>query len=130
VSIPAARASNRRFRIRDSLIDPLFGVTGRKARACGDLLDEIGPILRVLAAPPLTPFWLDDVIRMRPASARSEFMSTFADASHLMITSSASQNEIALSVGFSDQAHLSRLFRQAFGQSPSRWRRNFKSRRG
>jgi AraC family transcriptional regulator len=45
-------------------------------------------------------------------------------ACHLMITSSASLTEIALSVGFSDQSHLCRLFRQAFGQSPSSWRRD------
>jgi AraC family transcriptional regulator len=51
-------------------------------------------------------------------------------ACHLMITSSASLSEIALSVGFSDQAHLSRLFRQALGQSPSSWRRDHESRRG
>ena len=51
-------------------------------------------------------------------------------ACHLMITSSSSLSEIALSVGFSDQAHLCRLFRLAFGQSPSRWRRDFEKRRG
>ena len=44
-------------------------------------------------------------------------------ACHLMITSAAPLCEIALSAGFSDQAHLSRLFRQAFGQSPASWRR-------
>jgi AraC family transcriptional regulator len=44
-------------------------------------------------------------------------------ACHLMLTSSASLSEIALSVGFSDQAHLCKLFRRAFGQSPSKWRR-------
>jgi AraC family transcriptional regulator len=51
-------------------------------------------------------------------------------ACHLMITSSASLSEIALSVGFSDQSHLGRLFRQAFGQSPFRWRHDLESRRG
>jgi AraC family transcriptional regulator len=44
-------------------------------------------------------------------------------ACHLMITSAASLSEIALRVGFSDQAHLCRLFRQAFGRSPASWRR-------
>ena len=44
-------------------------------------------------------------------------------ACHLMMTTSESLSEIALSVGFSDQAHLCRLFRQAFGQSPAGWRR-------
>ena len=44
-------------------------------------------------------------------------------ACHLMMTSAAPLSEIALSVGFSDQAHLCRLFRQAFGQSPASWRR-------
>jgi AraC family transcriptional regulator len=44
-------------------------------------------------------------------------------ACHLMMTSAASLSEIALSVGFSDQAHLCRLFRQTFGQSPASWRR-------
>jgi AraC family transcriptional regulator len=44
-------------------------------------------------------------------------------ACHLMMTSAEPLSEIALSVGFSDQAHLCRLFRQAFGQSPAYWRR-------
>ena len=51
-------------------------------------------------------------------------------ACHLMITSSASLSEIALRVGLSDQSHLCRLFRQAFGQSASSWRRDLESRRG
>src|ERR1700726_854938 len=44
-------------------------------------------------------------------------------ACHLMMTSAVSLSEIALNVGFSDQAHLCRLFRQALGQSPASWRR-------
>ena len=51
-------------------------------------------------------------------------------AGDLMMTGATSLSEIALSVGFSDQAHLCRLFRQAFGQSPANWRRDFESRRG
>ena len=46
-----------------------------------------------------------------------------ARACHLMVTSSEPLTRIALSVGFSDQAHLCRHFRRAFAQSPSSWRR-------
>ena len=44
-------------------------------------------------------------------------------ACHLMMTSSDSLSQIALSVGFSDQSHLCKRFKQALGQSPSNWRR-------
>ena len=44
-------------------------------------------------------------------------------ACQLMVTSAAALSEIALSAGFSDQAHLCRHFRGAFGQSPGSWRR-------
>jgi AraC family transcriptional regulator len=45
-------------------------------------------------------------------------------ARHLMMTSSQPIAEIALRAGFSDQAHLCRLFRKAFGRSPANWRRD------
>ena len=48
-------------------------------------------------------------------------------ACHLMVTTSESLSQIALSVGFSDQSHLCRLFQRAFGQSPSIWRRHHKT---
>jgi AraC family transcriptional regulator len=44
-------------------------------------------------------------------------------ACHLMVTTSESLSEIALSVGLTDHSHLSKLFQRAFGQSPSNWRR-------
>jgi AraC family transcriptional regulator len=44
-------------------------------------------------------------------------------ACQLMTTSAVTLSEIALIVGFSDQSHLCRLFRQAFGRSPANWRR-------
>ena len=44
-------------------------------------------------------------------------------ACHLMMTSSESLSQIALSVGFSDQSHLCKRFKQALGESPSNWRR-------
>jgi AraC family transcriptional regulator len=79
---------------------------------------------------------LSIVARRSPAHFSRSFKLTFGEpphayvvrrrletACHLMITSSASLSEIALSVGFSDQAHLCKLFRQAFGQSPASWRR-------
>lgn len=45
---------------------------------------------------------------------------------HLMVTTSESLSQIAMSAGFSDQSHLCRLFQRAFGQSPSTWRRHHK----
>jgi len=79
---------------------------------------------------------LSAVARRTPAHFSRSFKLTFGEpphayvvkrrlekACHLMLTSSASLSEIALSVGFSDQAHLCRLFRQAFGHSPASWRR-------
>ncbi len=50
----------------------------------------------------------------------------FEKASHLMIASSESLSQIALSVGFSDQSHFCKRFKQALGQSPSNWRRERK----
>jgi AraC family transcriptional regulator len=51
-------------------------------------------------------------------------------ACDLMVISAVSLSEIALRVGFSDQAHLCRHFRAAFGQSPASWRREHVNPRG
>jgi AraC family transcriptional regulator len=79
---------------------------------------------------------LSAVARRSPAHFSRAFKLTFGEsphaylvrrrlerACHLMMTSAASLSQIALSVGFADQAHLCRLFRRAFGQSPASWRR-------
>ena len=44
-------------------------------------------------------------------------------AGELMLTTDAALAEIALSCGFSDQAHLCKVFRARHGQSPAAWRR-------
>ena len=79
---------------------------------------------------------LSAVVRRSPAHFSRKFKLAVGESPHayvvgrrleracyLMTTGAGSLSEIALSVGFSDQAHLCRLFRQAFGQSPSSWRR-------
>jgi len=44
-------------------------------------------------------------------------------AQGLMLTTSASLGQIAADCGFTDQAHLSNLFRRFVGESPGVWRR-------
>jgi transcriptional regulator GlxA family with amidase domain len=44
-------------------------------------------------------------------------------ACEMVAETSMSFAEIAHATGFSDQAHLSRVFRAKYGQPPSRWRR-------
>jgi AraC family transcriptional regulator len=44
-------------------------------------------------------------------------------AAQYMMMTDASLSDIALRCGFSDQAHLSKHFRQATGQTPAAWRR-------
>jgi AraC family transcriptional regulator len=79
---------------------------------------------------------LSAVARRSPAHFARSFKQTFGEsphayvmrrrlekACHLMMTSSESLSQIALSVGFSDQSHLCKRFKEALGQSPSNWRR-------
>jgi AraC family transcriptional regulator len=49
-------------------------------------------------------------------------------AAQFMLDTDDSLSDIALQCGFADQAHLSKQFRQATGQTPSAWRREQSSR--
>ena len=79
---------------------------------------------------------LSAVARRSPAHFARSFKHSFGEsphayvmrrrlekACHLMMTSPESLSQIALSVGFSDQSHLCKRFKEALGQSPSNWRR-------
>ena len=48
-------------------------------------------------------------------------------AAQYMLTTDASLSDIALRCGFTDHAHLCKLFRQAAGQTPAAWRREHRS---
>ncbi len=79
---------------------------------------------------------LSEVTRRSPTHFCRAFKLTFDISPHayvvrrrldhavrLMLATDAPLCEIALACGFSDQAHLSKLFRQRAGQSPAAWRR-------
>ena len=51
-------------------------------------------------------------------------------ASHHLLNGHASISDIALECGFTDQAHLCKLFRRRTGQSPGAWRREARARTG
>jgi AraC family transcriptional regulator len=85
---------------------------------------------------------LSAVARRSPAYFSRSFKQTLGETPHayvvrrrlekacyLMLADSTSLSQIALSAGFADQAHLCRLFRRAFGQSPTRWRREHETSR-
>ncbi|WP_251977338.1 AraC family transcriptional regulator [Salinicola avicenniae] len=44
------------------------------------------------------------------------------DFARQLITNGATLSDTALTAGFSDQSHLTRAFKQAFGVTPARWR--------
>ena len=48
----------------------------------------------------------------------------------IIVTSSDSLSQIALSTGFSDKSHLCKFFKQTLGQAPASWRRHVDSQRG
>ena len=79
---------------------------------------------------------LSEVSRLSTAYFCRAFKRTFSETPHsyivrrrlnkaetLMLTSSLSLSDIAFRCGFTDQAHLCKLFRQQYGQSPAAWRR-------
>ena len=79
---------------------------------------------------------LAGVVRRSTAYFCRAFKRTFGETPHafiiqrrlhraveLMLTSDAALSEIAVTCGFTDQAHFSKVFRRHNGQSPAVWRR-------
>jgi AraC family transcriptional regulator len=80
------------------------------------------------------------LVRRSPAHFARSFKRSFGESPHsfvvrrrvelaaqYMLTTDASLSDIALQCGFTDQAHLSKQFRQATGETPAAWRRARKS---
>src|SRR3984957_11039647 len=79
---------------------------------------------------------LAEVSKLSTAYFCRAFKRTFSETPHsyivrrrlskaetLMLTSDFSLSDIAARCGFADQAHLCKLFRQQYAQSPAAWRR-------
>jgi AraC family transcriptional regulator len=79
---------------------------------------------------------LSEVSKLSTAYFCRAFKRTFSETPHsyivrrrlnkaetLMLTSNLWLSDIAIRCGFSDQAHLCKLFRQQYAQSPAAWRR-------
>jgi AraC family transcriptional regulator len=117
-------------------------------RAVGDDAQKAGGGLAAWQARRLTVFIdarLDQPIRLNELSEVSKlstayfcraFKRTFGETPHsyivrrrldraetLMLTSDLALSHIAIRCGFTDQAHLCKLFRQQYAQSPAAWRR-------
>ena len=86
---------------------------------------------------------LSAVARLSKAHFSRSFKQAFGEPPHayvmrrrlnkallLIVTSSDSLSQIALSTGFSDKSHLSKFFKQTLGQAPASWRRHVDSQRG
>lgn len=85
---------------------------------------------------PITLRELAEVARLSSSHFSRAFKGAFGQPPHMfimnqrvelamrkMLDSSEPLSQIALSCGFSDQAHLARLFRRETGVAPSQWRR-------
>jgi AraC-like DNA-binding protein len=79
---------------------------------------------------------LSEVSKLSTAYFCRAFKRTFSETPHsyivrrrlnkaetLMLTSDLSLSDIAVRCGFTDQAHLCKLFRQQYARSPAAWRR-------
>lgn len=79
---------------------------------------------------------LSEISKLSTAYFCRAFKRTFSETPHsyivrcrlkkaesLMLTSDFSLSDIAIRCGFTDQAHLCKLFRQQYAQSPAAWRR-------
>jgi AraC family transcriptional regulator len=85
---------------------------------------------------PITTAELADLVRLSPFHFSRAFRRSFNDSPHaylmrrrveraqgLMLTTTTTLAQIALSCGLADQAHFTRLFRRFAGESPGTWRR-------
>ncbi|SFT29224.1 AraC-type DNA-binding protein [Methylobacterium sp. yr668] len=72
----------------------------------------------------LSPSYLCKVFKVTFGMSPHSYimMKRVSRAKSAMVSTRAALSDIALSCGFSDQAHLCRVFRQAVGEAPHRWR--------
>jgi AraC family transcriptional regulator len=118
LELPAENAELANGRLTQAQMNKLIarvGLQGERPMAVAEMADAVG----------LSESWFATVFRQTTGKSPLQWqMSRRIDAArNLLADTQLSIADIAAQLGFSDQAHLTKVFRQIVGETPAAWRR-------